>query len=111
MQNTWSLSVHGQRYIVRNVGLGISQEHLERIFERYYRAEVKSSVPRVFSGSGIGLFVCRQTVEAHQGKIWAECEIPAHDRDKPFPHNLQNCVVRFVIDLPDVRLSDDEASE
>ncbi len=54
---------------VRDTGLGIEAEHLPNIFERFYR--VDKSRTRVSGGSGIGLTISRQLIEAHGGRIWA----------------------------------------
>jgi len=55
---------------VRDTGSGISQEHLPHIFERFYRIEGSSA-----TGTGIGLYLCRQIVEEHGGTITAESRI------------------------------------
>jgi signal transduction histidine kinase len=49
-------------------GIGIAAEHPERLFDLFYRS---SEAARTASGAGIGLFVCRQLVEAMNGRIWA----------------------------------------
>ncbi|MBI4537811.1 MAG: response regulator [candidate division NC10 bacterium] len=55
---------------VRDSGIGIPAEHLERIFDRFYR------VPRApetdAEGTGLGLSICRAVVEDHGGRIWAQ---------------------------------------
>jgi PAS domain S-box-containing protein len=56
------------RVTVRDHGPGIASEDLPYVFDLFYRA--KSAV-RSASGAGIGLFVCRQLVEAMGGQIWA----------------------------------------
>jgi signal transduction histidine kinase len=52
-------------------GPGIDGDHLEKIFQRFYRVpETRMSV----RGSGLGLYICRQIILAHNGKISAESE-------------------------------------
>lgn len=56
-------------FSVRDTGPGITEEHLPRIFDRFFQAQ--SSDRR---GSGLGLAICRAIVEAHGGRIWAESQ-------------------------------------
>lgn len=54
---------------VADNGPGIAKEHLDKLFNRFYRVPDRSGGVR---GSGLGLFICKQIVEAHNGKIWVE---------------------------------------
>jgi signal transduction histidine kinase len=60
----------GAKLTVHDTGPGIPTEHLPNVFERFYRADQARS--RAAGGSGIGLAVVKQLVEAHGGQIWAE---------------------------------------
>jgi len=49
-------------------GPGIPKESLPLLFERFYRVRNERSV----TGTGLGLYICSQIIQAHRGKIWAE---------------------------------------
>ena len=57
-------------FLVRIIdqGIGIHQEYLDHIFERFYR--VHNPVSRQYSGMGLGLYVTKEIVEKHGGRIW-----------------------------------------
>jgi signal transduction histidine kinase len=55
--------------VVKDTGTGIAPEALPHIFERFYRADDGRS--RAEGGTGLGLTIARQLVEAHGGRIWA----------------------------------------
>ena len=58
------------RVSVKDEGLGIKTENLDRLFERFYRVEQEN----IIGGFGIGLYLCAEIIQAHDGKIWAESE-------------------------------------
>ena len=60
---------------VTDTGVGISPEHLPRVFERFYRVDPARS--RDDGGTGIGLAIARSIVEAHGGRIVAKSD-PGH---------------------------------
>jgi signal transduction histidine kinase len=56
------------RVAFRDHGPGIPEDYLPFIFERFYRVPAERSV----TGTGLGLYICKQIILAHHGKIWAE---------------------------------------
>ncbi len=59
---------------VADTGIGIPQEHLPHVFDRFYRVDRSRS--RSGGGTGIGLTIARGLVELHGGRIWAESPGP-----------------------------------
>lgn len=64
---------HMLEICVSDTGMGIPAGHLERIFERFYRVDMR--LTREVSGLGLGLAICKHIIELHEGTIWAESSI------------------------------------
>ncbi len=58
---------------VTDDGPGIAQEHLSKLFDRFYR--VDESRARDAGGAGLGLAIVKAIVDAHEGRIWIESEV------------------------------------
>ncbi|MCC6537967.1 MAG: PAS domain S-box protein, partial [Bryobacterales bacterium] len=58
---------------IADSGLGIPQEALPRLFEKFYR--VDNTETRKIGGTGLGLSIVRQIVDAHGGRIWVESKV------------------------------------
>jgi two-component system sensor histidine kinase MprB len=61
------VSVSGGRVEVRDRGPGIAEADRPLVFDRFYRATAARALP----GSGLGLSIVKQVVEAHGGRVWA----------------------------------------
>ena len=59
-------------FTVRDTGIGISPEHIEKIFNRFYQVDVAGT--RQYGGTGLGLSICKAYVEMLGGDIKVESE-------------------------------------
>jgi signal transduction histidine kinase len=57
-------------FSIRDRGRGIPTQNLQNIFERFQQVDASDS--REKGGTGLGLAICRDIIEQHSGKIWAE---------------------------------------
>ncbi|WP_336824941.1 HAMP domain-containing sensor histidine kinase [Sporosarcina sp. USHLN248] len=57
---------------VRDEGIGIAQEHLPRVFDRFYRVDVSRTSKT--EGTGLGLSIVQQVVQLHQGSVYIDSE-------------------------------------
>ncbi len=60
-------------FSIANTGKGISSEHMERIFDRFYRTD--PSRARKYGGYGLGLAIAKAIIDQHQGKIYVKSEV------------------------------------
>ena len=58
---------------VSDTGIGIPEEKINNIFERY--EQIDNKLTRNFNGSGIGLSLVRSLVEMHEGRVWVESKV------------------------------------
>ncbi|HEY5221218.1 MAG TPA: HAMP domain-containing sensor histidine kinase, partial [Candidatus Paceibacterota bacterium] len=58
---------------VKDTGIGIPPESMEKLFNKFYRAD--NAMKLQTEGSGLGLYIAKGIVNAHGGQIWAESEL------------------------------------
>ncbi|HZR42580.1 MAG TPA: ATP-binding protein [Ktedonobacteraceae bacterium] len=65
-----NLQMQGEDYLVSisDQGVGVSPEHYDHIFERFYR--VHNTASHQYSGIGLGLYVAKAIIDRHGGRIW-----------------------------------------
>ena len=73
-----TLTLEGDNIVlhVRDSGIGLPEDALDRIFEPFGRAS--NAVARNIEGLGLGLYICRQIAEQHGGRLWAESAGEGH---------------------------------
>jgi signal transduction histidine kinase len=65
---------HQIQFSVNDTGPGIAPQDLPKLFQKFGRLE-NTLIASTGASTGLGLFICRQYVELHSGKIWAESEL------------------------------------
>lgn len=58
---------------IEDTGIGISHDEIGRIFNKFYQAY--TGADRNNEGTGLGLFICKEIISRHNGKIWAESHV------------------------------------
>lgn len=60
------------RISVKDEGIGMSEQNIRRVFEKFFRAE---EIVRSYSGLGMGLYIASKIISAHGGRIWIDSEL------------------------------------
>lgn len=74
---TVGASTNDSRITIRvsDTGMGIAEEDIPHLFQKFYRTD--NSATREIGGTGLGLYICKQIIEAMGGKIWVESTLNA----------------------------------
>ena len=59
--------------IVTDTGIGMPENIITSLFQRFFQAD--ASLTRKYGGTGLGLYICKNIIDAHKGEIWVESKI------------------------------------
>lgn len=54
---------------VKDEGIGMSPEELQKVFSKFYRVE---DITKLYNGLGMGLYICAKIIQGHGGRIWVD---------------------------------------
>jgi signal transduction histidine kinase len=60
------------RVSVTDEGIGMSEQNIRRVFEKFFRAD---EISRSYSGLGMGLYIASKIITGHGGRIWIESKL------------------------------------
>ncbi len=89
--------------IVEDTGIGIPQDKLHYIFDKFSQAD--SSTTRKFGGTGLGLAICRELTSMMRGSIWVESEL-GKGSEFHFTMAVKNVSESNQVRLPDVDVTE-----
>ncbi|MBL4584621.1 MAG: PAS domain S-box protein [Pseudomonadales bacterium] len=70
-ENETTIEVSCIEFSIHDEGIGIPHGELEHVFDKFIQSSTTNTGA---GGTGLGLAICKQIIDAHSGKIWAECE-------------------------------------
>ncbi len=75
LKETDNVQIPGEKHLVFSVednGPGVPVDKMNKLFHKFY--QIDTALTRKYGGTGLGLVICRDIIEAHGGKIWIDKE-------------------------------------
>lgn len=72
-------------------GMGLKEDEITKVFDRFYRSEAAQK--KLINGTGLGLWICKEIITAHEGKIWCDSKIAkgtSFHISLPLGNNIKN---------------------